>query len=97
MVDMRGNLVMGLVVALVGAVLVRSMKSPARSVARRRWIPAIALISGPLLTVGWCVVDAYYVSQYAHPDDFVPTVVSAVVIGLVAGAIGATAFWLAER
>src|SRR5689334_20321864 len=97
MLDMRGNLALGIIVALVGAALVRSMKSPTNTVARRSWIPAIAFISGPLLTVGWCVVDIYCVSKYTHPDDVAPMIIATAIIGFVAGAIGATAFWIAER
>lgn len=97
MIDMRGNLAAGILVAVAGAALVRSLKPPTGTAARRPWLPAIALISGPLLTVGWCLVDIYCVSEFVHPDDFVPQLVAAAFIGLVAGAIGATAFWIAER
>lgn len=97
MYDMRGNAAMAIIIALSGAALVRSMKSTTNSRARRRWIPAVAFISGPLLTVGGCLVDVYCVSKFTHPDDVVPAIVSAAVIGLVAGAIGATSFWIAER
>lgn len=97
MVDLRGNLVVGVVVALAGAAVVRSMKQPAATVSRRRWIPMIALITGPLLTVGSCVVDIYCVSEYTHPDDIAPMFIACAVIGLVAGAIGAAAFWIVER
>jgi hypothetical protein len=73
------------------------MKPPVNTVSRRGWIPAIAFVSGPVLTVGWRIVDIYCVSKYTHPDDVAPMIVSAVIIGLVAGAIGAVAFWIAER
>ncbi|MBS0202168.1 MAG: hypothetical protein JSS49_04650 [Planctomycetes bacterium] len=97
MFDMRGNLAAGIFVALAGSALVRSMKSPSSTVVRRLWLPAIAFISGPLLTVGSCVVDVYCISKYTHPDDVVPMIVSAAVIGFVAGGIGAMAFWIVER
>ncbi len=96
MLDMRGNVATGIVVALAGAALVRSMKSTSAA-SRRRWIPAIAFISGPLLTVGWCVLDIYCVSKFTHPDDVLPMLLAMAFIGFVAGAIGATAFWIVER
>ena len=96
MVDIRGNLAIAIIVASAGAALVRSMKPPTSTVARRRWLPAIAFISGPMFTVGWSIVEIY-VSKYTHPDDVVPMIVSMAAIGLVAGAIGAMAFWIAER
>ena len=97
--DMRVNVAAGIVVAVAGAALVRSLKPPSSKKASRRWIPAVALISGPMLTFGWCVVDACYISPsyYIHPEDFTATAVPAVFVGLVAGVIGATAFWIAER
>lgn len=97
MVDMRANLAMGITIALAGAVLVRSMKPPSSATARHLWLPAIAFVAGPLLTVGWVVLDIYCVSEFTHPDDVRPLIVAATFIGVVAGTIGAAVFWFVER
>lgn len=88
-----------IIVAAAGAALIQCLRPASSKAARRLWIPAVALISGPLLTFGWCVIDARYISpaSYVHPSDFAATAVALVIVGLVAGVIGATAIWIAER
>jgi hypothetical protein len=97
MIDIRGNLALGIAVALAGAAVVRSMKPSASTAARRRWIPATAFISGPLITVGWQLIEIYCISEFTHPDDVTPMIITALAIGLAAGTIGAITFWAFER
>lgn len=97
MIDMSSNLAAAATVALGGAALVRSMKTPTNAISRRRWLPAIAFISGPLITVGWQLIDIYYVTKFTHPDDIAPMFIAAIAIGLLAGTIGAVSFYIFER
>ena len=98
MLDMRGNVVAGIIVVMVGAGFVRSLKPPSIKAPTRRWIPVVALITGPVFAFVWCIVEAYISpGSYTQPGDFAATAVPAVIIGLVAGVIGAAGFWIAER
>ena len=99
MLDMRGNVVAVIIVVMAGPAFVRFFKPPSSNTTPRRWIPVVALISGPMLTFAWCIVDACYLSprSYTQPGDFAETAVPMVFIGLVAGVIGAAGFWIAER
>jgi hypothetical protein len=97
--DMRGNFVAGIAVAVIGAVIVRTLKPASAKATRRLWVPVVALISGPVLTFAWCLVDLCCIAPgtYTQPGDFTATAVPVVIIGVFAGTFGAAVFWLAER
>ena len=99
MLDMRGNVVAGIIVVTVGAVFVRSLKPVSSKATPRLWIPVVAFISAPVIAFTWCIVEACYISpgSFTQPGDVAETAVPVVIIGVVAGMIGGTVFWLAER
>jgi len=99
MINMRDNVLMGLVVVAAGATLIRSLRPTGSKSKPRTWLPVIALVAGPAFTVGYVVIDAYFVSPvyYVHPDDFAGGISAALYIGIVAGVITAAAIGLAER
>lgn len=59
----------------------------------------VALISGPLLASLFFAADVFWFKQgvYVLPSDYVHTFISLMVVGIVAGAIGAFAIWFAEQ
>ncbi|HEY4263621.1 MAG TPA: hypothetical protein VGM98_25885 [Schlesneria sp.] len=97
--DMRGNVVAGIVVVMAGAGLLRCVKPPTVKTTRRFWIPVVALISGPVVTFGYCLLDAYSFSpgSYTQPGDFAASAVPVTIVGIAAGVFGAAVLWLADR
>lgn len=99
MYDIRGNVVAGIAVVVAGAGLLRCVKPPTVKATRRFWIPIVALISGPVVTLGYCILDANSISpgSYTQPGDFAATAIPVTIVGIVAGVFGAAVLWLADR
>lgn len=96
---MLGNLITALVMLVMGVVLFRGMRGSAKAKGGVNWTPIVAFLCGPALATVYFVCDVLWIGHgtYTLASDYFDMYWRVLVIGLVAGTLGAMAFWVEQK
>lgn len=96
---MLGNLIAALVMLVLGVVLFRGIRGRDRVTSGFNWAPIVAFLSGPALATVYLVCDVLWSGHgtYTLASDYFDICWRVLVIGLVAGTLGALAFWTEQK
>lgn len=99
MIDMRGNSIAAAILLVVGVVVFRLVRPPSATTSSRRWLPIVAFITGPAVAFLWTIADVLWIQpgSYLNFAEYLPTLTPVLIIGVIGGAVGALAFWGADR
>jgi hypothetical protein len=99
MADMRGNVVAVAVLLAIGIAVLRLVNPAAGDSTPRRWLIVAAFVCGPISALVFFIADVFWVSPYDYyivAQDYIDSIVPILIIGLIGGALGATAIWATE-
>jgi hypothetical protein len=96
---MQGNLIAAFVLLVVGVALLGWLHRKGSAKHGFNWAPVIAFMCGPAIATAYFVADVLWFGHgtYAIASDYYDTYWRVLVIGLVAGTLGAIAFWMVSR
>lgn len=96
---MLGNLVAAIVLLAVAIAILRLLHRNSQSSGGSSWTPLVAFVCGPVLSTLYFFVDVLWLGHgsYSIPSDYYDTYWRVLVIGFVAGALGAVVFWFEAR